>query len=309
MPKFDIKFDFVPVPEEFIESRMVKAQGAYVKVYLLALLSGVKGEEITAAEMAEKLDLLESDVIKALAYWKNEGVLSFGSDAEKSQEPKEQTAYPRKKSMGEITEEMTSNKALADLCEISQGIFGRPLKNREIETLYWFYDELGLSPEVITMLLEYCVSMDKRNMNYIEKVAMSWNENGIVTIEAADKFIAAEKEKKGYFGSLRKLFGIDNRNFSKTEETYLKTWRDECGMDENMVGLAYEYCVDAIQKLSFPYMDTIIRRWKELGIFTIEAAEKDHEDFKNKKNKKDFSVYDDKNSDYDEIEKIIREKM
>ena len=99
MPKFDVKFDFVPVPREFIESRMAKAQGAYVKVYLLALLSGADGEEITAAEMAEKLDLLESDVIKALAYWKNEGVLSFGSDAEKSQgsrpPPRERKAWEK----------------------------------------------------------------------------------------------------------------------------------------------------------------------------------------------------------------------
>ena len=33
-------------------------------------------------------------------------------------------------------------------------------------------------------------------MNYIRKVAISWNKNGIFTIDAADKFITAEKEKK-----------------------------------------------------------------------------------------------------------------
>ena len=60
-------------------------------------------------------------------------------------------------------------------------------------------------------------------MNYIEKVAISWNKNGIFTIDAADKFITAEKEKNGYAYKIRKLFGIENRNLSKTEENYLKT--------------------------------------------------------------------------------------
>ena len=46
-------------------------------------------------------------------------------------------------------------------------------------------------------MLEYCVSNGKKNMNYIEKVAISWNKNGIFTIDAADKFITAEKEKNG----------------------------------------------------------------------------------------------------------------
>ena len=51
-------------------------------------------------------------------------------------------------------------------------------------------------------------------MNYIEKVAISWNKNGIFTIDAADKFITAEKEKNGYSYKIRKLFGIENRNLS-----------------------------------------------------------------------------------------------
>lgn len=187
-------------------------------------------------------------------------------------------------------------------------MLGKTLRNKDIETLYWFYDELGLSPEVITMLLEYCVSKDKRNMNYIEKVAISWHENGIVTIDAADRFINNEKEKSGYFYSLRKLFGIDNRSLSKTEETYLKSWRDDLGMDENMVGLAYEYCIMQTSKLSFPYMNSIIKRWNELGIHTVPEAERDHEDFKTKNKQNNLDVYNDDDFNYAELEKIMQNK-
>ena len=286
-----------------MERLMPSANGAYVKVYLMALALGVRSEEMSTAEMAGKLNLLESDVVNALEYWNKLGALkysreqvSFGSDVSEVQESK-----PQKKDMEEIRGAMTENPELADLCTLSQEILGKTLRNKDIETLYWFYDELGLSPEVITMLLEYCVSKDKRNMNYIEKVAISWHENGIVTIDAADRFINNEKEKSGYFYSLRKLFGIDNRSLSKTEETYLKSWRDDLGMDENMVGLAYEYCIMQTSKLSFPYMNSIIKRWNELDIHTVPEAERDHEDFKTKNKQNNLDVYNDDDFNYAEL--------
>ena len=51
-------------------------------------------------------------------------------------------------------------------------------------------------------------------------------------------------------------------------------------MSTDMVGLAYDYCVLAVGKLSFPYMNTILKRWAEQGIHTIPEAEKDHDRFK-----------------------------
>ncbi|MBQ8301596.1 MAG: DnaD domain protein [Clostridia bacterium] len=308
MPKFNADFDFIPVSADFIENDMPSANGAYVKVYLLALSLAFSHREMTTADIAQKLNLLESDVVNAFEYWKEKGVLNISGDniLFGSSQPTEEK--PVKKNIEQISDAMTNNKALADLGSLSQEIIGKTLKNKDIETLYWFYDELGLSPEVIIMLLEYCVSKDKRNMNYIEKVAISWHEKGIVTIEAANKLITDEKEKNGYIYSLRKLFGIDNRNLSKTEENFLKKWKDELGMDENMVALAYEYCVMHTGKLSFPYMNSIIERWYKIGIRTIVDAKKDHDDFKNKNKKNNLDVYDD-NLNYDELEKIMQNKM
>lgn len=311
MPKFNCNIAVIPVSAEFINNKMPKANGAYVKVYLLSLSLAAEGAEMSYSDIAKKLNLLESDVVNAFEYWRSEGVLAYNDRAVMlGGEDTIKNDAPVKKSMREISEEITANKALAELCELSQEILGKTLKSKDIETLYWFYDGLGLSPEVITMLLEYCVSKDKRNMNYIEKVAISWHENGILTIDAADKYITAEKERNSYFYSLRKLFGIEDRSLSKTEETYLKTWHNDYGMDENMVGLAYEYCVIQTNKLSFPYMNSIIKRWNELGIHTIEAAEKDREEFRSKNNSTDGeSVYGDNGVDYGELEKIMREKM
>ena len=52
-----------------------------------------------------------------------------------------------------------------------------------------------------------------------------------------------------------------------------------------MVGLAYDYCVLAVGKLSFPYINTILKRWAEQNIHTIPDAERDHESFRQQNNR------------------------
>lgn len=331
MLKFNCNIDYIPVSVDFIENYMPEANGAYVKVYLLALSLAVYGYEMSASSIASQLNLLESDVINAFEYWNKKGALKFDKDSEnvsftgnlakvenninvpvRQAEPVQNTSNinSSKKNIDQVSSAMTQNKELADLCLLSQEILGKTLTNSEIETLYYFYDELKLSPEVITILLEYCVSKDIKNMNYIEKVAISWNKKGIFTMDAADKFITAEKEKNSYIYKIRKVFGIENRNLSKTEETFLKTWHDKFLMNEDMIELAYEYCIMQTTKLSFPYINSILKRWHELNIHNVADAKKDHEDFKTKNNpQKDLSVYNDNNINYDELEEIMRDKM
>ena len=47
----------------------------------------------------------------------------------------------------------------------------------------------GLPVEVIIMLLQYLQDMGKTNMKYIEKVAESWGDNEITTVDRAEKEI------------------------------------------------------------------------------------------------------------------------
>ena len=317
MPNFQYNADFIPVSADFIENKMTDANGAYVKVYLYMLDLAFRNEYEENSVIAKKLNLLESDVVNAVDYWKNNGALTYENDniifgnAPVRKQAEIPAPVPESKTEKDIAKIMSENKALADLCLLAQEILGKTLSTKETETLFWFYDYLGFSAEVISMLLEYCVSKNKRNMNYIEKVAISWHENGITTMSAAESYISNEQEKKTYTYELKKLFGIENRNLSKSEELYLKTWHDDYDMSLEMIALAYEYCIMSTNKLSFPYMNRIIENWYHQNIRTIEDAEKDHEDFKSKNkgfSEKDTKVFSDGEYDYDEIEKIMHRK-
>ena len=282
MPNFKLNMDFVPIPKDFIEHIMPSSNAAYVVVYMYIMFLASTGKSAETEEIAKKLGLIESDVVNAIKYWNDKGIFSGTGDTIiiKRSVDEEITPEATKKSVEEVSRIMDGDSTLSDLCAIAQEILGKTLANNDLETLYWFYDQLGFSPEVITMLLEYCVSMNKRNMKYIEKVAITWHENNITTMDEAQAYIMGSVKSDEFVSSLRNLFGINDRNLSKTENLYLKSWRDELNMSADMVGLAYEYCVIATGKLSFPYINTILKRWAEQGITTIPEAEKDHEQYK-----------------------------
>lgn len=305
MPEFKFNMDFVPISKDFIENVMPKSNAAYVTIYIYMMYLASTNQNKSTADIAKKLGLIESDVVNAIRYWTDKKML-ISSDSSvyiKKSLDEEVSAVEMKKSFDDIAEIIEGNKMLSDLCMIAQEILGKSLNNKEIETLYWFYDQLGLSPEVITMLLEYCVSMDKRNMNYIEKVAITWNENNITTMDEANAYITKKSHNKEFITSLTHLFGISDRKLSNTEIKFFESWRDDLDMSADMVALAYEYCITNTSKLSFPYINTILKRWAEQGIRTIPDAEADHENYKNNNSQSEKQDIMTSTSDISEIEK------
>ena len=62
------------VPDIFIDTYMVEANGEYVKVYLYILRH--QPEKITIGGIADALNYTEADVQRALKYWRKAGVLA-----------------------------------------------------------------------------------------------------------------------------------------------------------------------------------------------------------------------------------------
>ena len=115
----------------------------------------------------------------------------------------------------------------------------------------------------------------------------------------------SEKQKTGFLYSIRKIMGISDRSLSQNEEKYLTKWHEEFSMSEEMIALAYEYCIIQTAKLSFPYMDKIISRWDAEGIKTVEAAEADNKKFKNRSRTRG-TAFDDNTYDDDSLEILSR---
>lgn len=311
MAKFDLKQEYMSVSIDFIERLMPSANPTFVKVYLYALMLCFKKEDCDSQKIAEKLGLLESDVILAMKYWEEQGILN--NIEEKKSEPVGENTIQTEKNITveKISYDAQNNDDLKDMLRIAQEVLGKTLTTSDTKTLYWIYENLRMPIEVILVLLEYCVSINKRNMSYIEQVALSWSERGINTLEDADVFMREQAQKESSFSSLKRIFGINSRDFTSIEQNYLNNWTGVYKMSEEMIALAYEYCILRINKLSFPYMDKIIENWFVNNIHTIAEAEEDNERFKNKtenKNTGEFELLKTEES-MDDFERRMWEKV
>ena len=150
----------------------------------------------------------------------------------------------------------------------AQRKLGRALSTADLKILFGIYDYLALPPDVIFMLLTYCVDLFAEK--YIEKEAYSWVNKEILTLEQADEYIRSAAERRGRVNELRTAMGIRGRALTPTESKYIVSWFD-MGFDNEAILIAYDRTVTNTGSLKWSYMNKILLSWHEKGIHT-EAA-------------------------------------
>ena len=70
------------VHNRFIDEYMPQANGEFVKIYLylLRVLSS-RDRELSVSTIADKFNHTENDVVRALKYWEQQGLLALSFDA------------------------------------------------------------------------------------------------------------------------------------------------------------------------------------------------------------------------------------
>lgn len=284
----------IPLPMEFINKYMISANATYVKVYLYGLAKCYEdGADVSNAAIAEALDILETDVSKAWRYWKKvglvhsegKGTLVFDAmpqpqkkedgerESAQSAETEEKSKAP---SMKEIFKAMDINPKMKETVSMAEHLLKKTLSQKEIATLYNFMQSYSMTQEMVLVLLEYCVTLDKTSFSYIEKVAESWYEQGIKTLDEATKVLNRVVKEGRMQKKCKKMFGLD-RELSQTENGYIARWVSELSMSEAMIRNAYERTVNNTGKISMPYMNTILKSWHTKGIKTVaQIAEKEN---------------------------------
>lgn len=157
------------------------------------------------------------------------------------------------------------------LVDEAQRVFGRVLSTSDMKKLFGIYDYLALPPEVIMMLLNYCVKSfpagDPPSMRQIEKEGYVWANREILTIEQAEEYIADSERRREKLSRTAKLLGITGRKLTATEKKFLSAWL-EMGFDEEMLELAYDRTVTKTGGLKWGYMNGILKSWHEKGLHT-----------------------------------------
>ena len=159
-----------------------------------------------------------------------------------------------------------------------QRLLGRSLNTVELKILLGFIRYLGLSPDVISVLVNYCRerarqrgSLRNPSLRSIEKEAYAWAERGIDTLEEAAAFIQAQNVKNSRLQRLMGLLQIRGRNLTAGEERYAQSWLD-MGFDEEAITMAYEKTCLNTGGLNWAYMNKILTRWHGANLHTGEQV-------------------------------------
>lgn len=292
--------DTTSISNIFLDKYMPAANGEFVKVYLclIRMFSDPGMRKPSLDELADILGLTERDINRALKYWESMGLLNVeyadgyptsitllplnddsrgtgiipahhvgtgSAGAEHHSvtisQAKDSAAAPAKKKSDVMIDE-----TFRQISFVAEQLIGIPLSGKDSKVLEYIYYELGFSDELIEYLIEYCVSSGKRSFRYIEKVAISWKDENIVTVSQA-KSAHEIHNKKVY--SIMKAFGLDDRQPCKPEMDYISKWYDEYGFENEVILEACNRTIQSIHKPSFEYADSILKNWKQKNIHTV----------------------------------------
>lgn len=158
----------------------------------------------------------------------------------------------------------------------AQRRLGRLISTAELKSLLCIHDYLRLPPEVIGMLISYCVQRTRFRgstrapaMRQIEKEAYYWADHNIDTLEAAAAFLQEQTERMHKLLALRQELELMDRPLTPAEERYLGSWID-MGFGPAEVALAHEKTCLNTGSMKWPYCNSILRSWHEQNLLTVE---------------------------------------
>lgn len=325
MSKIQIENPIVPLETSFINKYLPFANPTHVVVYIYALGLCYSNKPADNKSIAEALDILESDVIKAWKYWRKKGLISIGEDgsvtflssfspsapekkaiADGESDADAAEAQPQRRDipMNEITKKLENDAAFSETLKMAQMIWGAPFSPAELKTIYSLVEWYSFSNEVLLILIEYCSYDGKtKNAKYLESVAEGWHKDGIVTAKDAEKVLKRREKERTMVSKCAKIFGL-SRAFSDRETEYIAAWTNDFQMSEAMIKEAYARTTLNIGKLSFQYMNKILSSWYSDGIKTL-AALKEAEGARKKPRE---AAPKNTRYDFDEIERLEFER-
>ena len=160
-----------------------------------------------------------------------------------------------------------------------QRVLGRTLNTEELKIVLGFVRYLGLTCDVISLLVSYCIQRNRRrgitrnpSLRTIEKEAYAWAEQGIDTVEEAIAFMGRQNIRYSQLGQLMELLQIRGRSLTAPEEKYANRWMD-AGFSKELLTEAYQRTCVNTGGMNWRYMNTILTRWQEAGFKTLQQVQ------------------------------------
>ena len=251
------------VAKEFIDTYMAAANGEYVKVYLYVLRH--QGEDITIELIADALNHTESDVRRALSYWKKAGVLTASEQGQPVQ------GEPVRPESGGHTFTRGQDGGQAAVPDLRVEPFQR---------------ETGTAGRAevrgMTGMREPAVVQEPAVVR--ERTETTGQEDGCIPVYSTEQVnrLAQDEEFSQLLYIAQKYM---NKVFTPRDCQVFAYLYEGLSMSSELLEYLVEYCVQN-GHISVRYMETVAMSWHEKGIRTALEAK----DYSASYNRDSFAV-------------------
>ena len=252
-------FDTTPVDNQFIQEYLPAARGDDVRVYLYGLMRCYHPEkEMDLRRISDELNMSQDEVEKAYRYWERRGLVRRVSD-----DPVSYRYVSLRRNQASNRGQVIDREYEA-FTESLYEVFdhSRRLHGSEIRICYEWVEDLGLSPEVVIMLLKHMEKKRGRNFTIqsAQQVAVQMAEAGARTVEEAENFLS--RDQAMYQGTKSILKRLGKRNAPSEDQVGMyRKWTQEWGFTPEAIEAA---CADtAGGDPSMGYLDAILRNMRE----------------------------------------------
>ncbi len=269
-----------------VADRALKLAGApQLKVLLWFARHGTFDEAACAAACS----MTAGDCRDAMQFWVEMGILQAEGTFEQIPTPvsdplppmTEEVSLPEKTARPTFRDAIARQKSNADfdnLLKMAEQRLGRTITPAEAESFLYIYETVGLPAEVILMLLVYAIRNGKVKSRsgfrtYLEKAALSWAENGITTVAAAEAELCRSERRHAVREHIQTLFGLP-RPLTLLQVDAAVRWVDEWQFSDDMLLIALAKCREKTDGFNANYISRILEGWLADGVRTpTQAAE------------------------------------
>ena len=248
--------------------------GALLYLWLLG-----RGGKLDPAQARKALNWDEGRLESAAAALRDMGLSEGRTEAEPVPPPAPEG--PPEYTAADITRELEqAGSPFPGLVGEVQRRLGKVLSTADLKSLYTVYDYLALPPEVICLLVNWCVEESRRKygpgrmprMGEVQRGAFRWKRLGVDTAQAADAYLKRQELYRTREGEILKLLDLPLRPLVDKERKKVQAWTD-MGFDDQALRLAYEKTVYKKQKMDWDYMNGILCGWHKKNLHTLAEIE------------------------------------
>lgn len=289
--KLEMDFGDTPIENIFLNDYMPQADGNFVKVYLAGYQMAKQGPnekaEMNHGDIARRLNILETDVLRAWDYWQEQGIVekiltpdgdSYGIRFLNLKELYTKNIYTSKK---EKKEEGTSffqsleNPEIANLFSQAAYYMRRDIPyQKKMEIASWI-EVYNMPPALIIEAFRYGTERKgKRSIPYVEGIVRNWADDNVRTKEALEENFRTRDEMYYRYSRLLQLMGLGHKGYIEEDVIRVEGWIRSWGFSMEMLEAAAKRTSQS-KNPNWNYMEKILASWKAKDIMKPEDLHKD----------------------------------